>query len=166
MNYRTFLVCFVLVLPIQLDKISKGTSLGAVEYSVAFLMSGAIAFFWAFVASWIRNKYASNLSDSYIKKIQLALGIIGLLLTINVIFNPKQGSEEKKLSMIDEASVIADLVITLEAECKSINPKNNHLCESLSEKVTDCIGGYRKTKDQLNSVLEVCRGKLSKEFGG
>lgn len=165
MNYRTFIVWLLLSLPVQLDKLGKQTALGSIEVLNAFLTASLIALSLTFVARWIRIKFAPNLTESYIAKIQGVFAVIGLLLTINVLINPKGNQEVKKLSMLDEASLVADLVISLQADCKSITSNSNGLCESLSEKVTECIGGSRKPKDELISTLVICREKISKEFG-
>ena len=87
MNYRTFIVFLLLALPVQIEKVSKNVLVGITEISTALLMAAVIALFWAFVAKWVRTKFASNLSESYITKIQIVFALLGALLTLNVLFN-------------------------------------------------------------------------------
>jgi len=165
MNYRTFMVLLLLALPVQLDRSIRETSLGAVEVLTATLSAMVIALIWAFIAKWVRIKFTPNLTESYVTKIQAVFAVIGILLTINVFINPKENSEAKKLSAVDEASLIVDLVVLLEKDCREASPSNTTVCESVGDKVSDCIGGYRKPKDELNMALATCKEKLSKEFG-
>ena len=87
MHYRTFMVFLLLALPVQIQKVSKNDLEGIADISIAFLMASVIALFWAFIAKWVRTKFASNLSDSYITKIQIVFALLGVLLTLNVLFN-------------------------------------------------------------------------------
>jgi len=82
-----------------------------------------------------------------------------------VFINPRANSEAKKLSMVDEASLIVDLVMSLEKDCKEASSSNTNYCESISNKVSDCIGSYRKPKDEWNMALATCKERISKEFG-
>jgi len=89
MNYRTLIVCLLLALPVQLGKLSKTGSLGPIEVSVASLGACGMAFVWACVATWLRNRFGKDLSDSYITKLQIGFSLFGIAMLISVFLNHK-----------------------------------------------------------------------------
>jgi uncharacterized membrane protein YfcA len=46
-----------------------------------------IAVVWSIIAAWLRMKFANNLSEEYIKKIQIIFLLIGVVLTVASIVN-------------------------------------------------------------------------------
>ncbi len=164
MNYRTFIVFLLLALPVQLNKFGKDISLGSLDFLLAVVTACIIALFWAFIARWIRVKFAPNLTDSYINKIQAVFAFIGVLLIVSVFLGSADKSSGKNMSMFDEASLLADVSLDLIKECRKSRVSSNEYCDSLTIKLEECVGGYRKPKDELIPILENCREKISAQL--
>ena len=159
MNYKTFIVCLLLALPVQLGKLSKSSSFGFVEILISFLGACGIALFWAYIATWLRNRFAKDLSSSYISKVQLGFSVIGIALLVSVFLN--HGSVDtsgipKAPSMIEEASLRADAELHLIEFCKN-NPKNNQIrCEDVGNFLSKCISELKKPRTQIAESIAIC----------
>ena len=164
MNYRTFVVCLLLALPVQLGKLSKTDSLGFIEVSIAFLGACGIALFWAYIATWLRNRFAKDLSGSYITKVQIGFAAIGIVLLISVIVNHSEvdtsNGKSKAPSMIEEASLRADAELHLIKACKN-SPKNDQIrCEDIGNVLSKCISELKKPRNQIAESIEICVNQI------
>ena len=166
MNYRTFVVCLLLALPVQLDKLSKSGSLGFIEVSIAFLGACGIALFWAYIATWLRNKFTKDLSESYINKIQLGFSVIGIALLISVFFNLSDVDTStvtpKSPSLIEEASLRADAQLRLVKACNSKPNSDSEKCGQIGEVLSNCLKELNKPRAQLVDSIEFCSSQILK----
>ncbi len=165
MSYRTFIVCLLLALPVQLGKLSKSGSMGLIEVSIAFLGACGLALFWAFIASWLRNKFAKDLTDSYIKKVQIGFSIFGVAVLISVFLNHEDipNSLSKPPSLIEEASLRAEAQLRLTKACKN-NPNNEtDKCEKIGDILFTCIKELNKPRAQIVESIELCTSQIQKQ---
>jgi hypothetical protein len=167
LNYRTFVVCLLLALPVQLGKLSKSGSLGLIEVSIAFLGACGIALFWAYIATWLRNKFAKDLSDSYITKVQIGFSVFGIAILISVFFNHNDidtsTATSKAPSMIEEASLRAEAQLHLVKACKN-NLKNDSVkCDELGDVLSKCISELKKPRSQIAESIEICVNQIQSQ---
>ena len=167
MNYRTFVVCLLLALPVQLGKLSKSGYLGLIEVSIAFLGACGIALVWAYIATWLRNKFAKDLSDSYITKVQIGFSLFGITILISVFLNHNDidttTATSKAPSMIEEASLRAEAQLRLVKACKS-NLKNDSVkCDELGDVLAKCISELKKPRSQIAESIEICVYQLQSQ---
>jgi hypothetical protein len=164
MNYRTFIVCLLLALPVQLDKLSKSGSLEFFEILIAFLVACGIALFWAYIATWLRNKFAKDLSDSYITKVQLGFSAIGIALLISVFFKQNDVDTStaitKAPSLIEEASLRADAQLRLVKACNSKPNSDAEKCGKIGDIFTSCLKELNKPRSQLVDSIEFCSSQI------
>jgi len=160
MNFRTFVVCFLLALPVQLDKLIKTGSLGFIEALFAILGACGIALFWAYIATWLRNKFAKDLSDSYILKIQLGFSSFGILLLIFAFIKYSDPSNPQNSTIIDRASLEVRAEMALIKECKN-NPNNDPAkCEEVSDILSKCIKDLNKPDAEIVNSIQICSSQI------
>lgn len=169
MNYRTFLVCLLLALPVQLGKLSKSSTFGFIEISIAFLGACGIALFWAYIATWLRNRFAKDLTDSYIAKVQLGFSVFGIAVLISLFFNHKDietdGSSPttKTPTLIEEAKLRAKAKNFLTRTCNE-NPKNNSVkCEELGEALSKCLSDLKKPRSEIDESIDFCISQIQSQ---
>ena len=167
MNYRTFIVCLLLALPVQLGKLSKSGSLGFIEVSFAFLGACGLALVWAYIATWLRNKFAKDLTDSYITKVQLGFSVFGVAILISVFFNHNDidttTASSKAPSLIEEASLRAEAQLRLVKACKN-NPNNDtDKCEKIGDILYACIRELNKPRAQIIDSIEFCTAQIQSQ---
>ena len=83
MNYKTFFVWLLLVIPVQLDKLAKSGAINIFGVFLAFLSALGIALFWTFISSALRKRFFKDLTDSYVTKIQIGFVVVGLFSLIS-----------------------------------------------------------------------------------
>jgi hypothetical protein len=165
MNYRTFFVCLILALPLQFDKLLKSSSLGLIEVSIAFLSACGLALFWAFIATWLRNRFAKDLSDSYITKVQLGFSVLGVALLISVFLNNKN-IDIDTAATINTPTLIEDATIRAKAEkfhtqtCNEY-PKNYSVkCEELGDVLFKCVSDLNNPRSKIAESIDLCISKI------
>ena len=168
MNYRTFVVCLLLALPVQLGKLSKSGSLGFIEVSFAFLGACGLALVWTYIATWLRNKFAKDLTDSYITKVQLGFSVFGIAILISVFFNHNDidatTGNSKAPSLLEQASLMADAQLSLVKDCKN-NPNNdNDKCNQIGELFSKCVSDLNKPRAQIVDSIELCTSQIKNQY--
>lgn len=86
-NPITWFVLSLLSSATQVGNAISDGAYNAFEILLAVISGIIVGGVWAFIAGWLRVKFFMNISDSYIKKIQIVLLIIGLLLVSSIIFH-------------------------------------------------------------------------------
>jgi len=167
MNYRTFVVCLLLALPVQLGKLSKSGSLGFIEVSFAFLGACGLALVWAYMATWLRNKFAKDLTDSYITKVQLGFSVFGVAILISVFFNHNDidttTASSKAPSLLEQASLMAEAQLSLIKACKN-NPNNDtDKCNQIAELFSNCVTDLKKPRAQIVDSIEFCTAQIQSQ---
>ena len=86
MNYKTFFVWLLLIIPVQLDKLTKSGAINIFGVFLAFLSALGIALFWTFISSALRKRFFKDLTDTYVTKIQIGFVIVGLFSLISACY--------------------------------------------------------------------------------
>lgn len=82
----TFIIFLMFSFAMQIDKASKIGHLDATKGAILLATSSGIAAFWAFIAGILRTKYARDLTQSYVFKVQLVFGVVAILVLTRVLF--------------------------------------------------------------------------------
>ena len=163
MNFRTFAVCFLLALPVLLDDLLKTGPLGLYEVLKPIIIAFVIALLWGFMATSLREKYAKNLSDSSILKIQLSLSILGICHIIFTLFSTENQKFDHIPTVIEGAALEVRAEMSLIKNCKN-DPKNDPAkCEVLGNIFSKCLSDLNKPNSELVSAIEVCTLQLQSQ---
>ena len=168
MNYRTFIVCLLLALPVQLGKLSKSGDFGIFEVSIAFLGSCGLALFWAYIATWLRNRFAKDLTNSYITKVQLGFSAFGIAVLISVFFNHKSIesdslSNPKAPTIIEEAKMRAKAKNLLTRTCNENSKNDSAKCEELGDVLSKCLSELKKPRSEIAESIELCVSQIQSQ---
>ena len=83
---NTWIVCSLMSVAIQLDKVIRAQTFDPLSLGTALLMALVMGAGWAFVAGWIRVKLIPTLADDSARNIQLGFGLLSILLIAGLVY--------------------------------------------------------------------------------